>query len=126
MFTLVREEVSSLDALANQQCWPIRITVSAAGAPAAVFVYQAAAPPLLADFFSCVSSVPQMTELPVGSGAPGVPFYRTHTLLVVCRSPDHATEFWTKIQRAVQALADNLSLVSVLSVAETVTILPNA
>ncbi len=130
MFTLVREEVSIQDAIANQQSWPIRITatlVDPEGDPASIFVYHTAAAPLAdRDFFSCVASAPQMTELPAGSGDTGVPFYRTAELLVICRSADHATEFWTKIVAAVKDLADNLAQVDVLSVAETITITPNA
>lgn len=129
MFTLARESVTEVSSIPNQQNWPVRITasVTAGGAPANVFVYQAAAAPIADhDFFSCVASAPQMTELPVGSGAPGVPFYRADTLLVHCRSAAHADELWSKIQIAVQDLADNLSLVAALSLAETVTITPNA
>ena len=124
MFTLVREEVSITDAIANQQCWPIRISASSGEDPSPIFVYQTAAPPIPDDFFSCVASAPQMTELPEGSGDAGIPFYRVSSILVVCRSADHATEFWDKIRRAVQDLADNLALVTALSVAETVTITP--
>ena len=127
MFVLVRESVAAVDAIPNQQSWPVRITAteSVGGADASVFVYQTAAAPLEGrDFFSCVSSAPQMTELPEGSGDPGVPFYRVNELLVICRSEAHASEFWSKIQRAVQDLADNLALVDVLSVEETVTITP--
>ena len=100
--------------------------MTAGGAAANVFVFQTAAAPVAdRDFFSCVAGAPQMTELPVGVGAPGVPYYRTSTLLVLCRSAEHADEFWIKIRRAVQDLADNLSLVASLSVIENVTISPN-
>jgi hypothetical protein len=128
MFNLARESVTEVSAIPNQQNWPIRITatMTAGGTAAKIFVYQTAAAPIAdRDFFSCVAGAAQMSELPVDAGDPGVPFYRVTTLLVNCRSAAHAEEFWTKIQRAVQDLADNLSLASALSVTETVTIRPN-
>ena len=129
MFNLARESVTEVSAIPNQQNWPIRITatMTAGGGAANVFVFQTAAAPVAdRDFFSCVAGAPQMTELPVGAGAPGVPYYRANTLLVHCRSAEHADEFWRKIQRAAQDLADNLALVGALAISETVTILPNA
>lgn len=128
MFNLARESVTEVSTIPNQQSWPIRITATmTAGATAAkIFVYQTASAPIAdRDFFSCVAGAAQMTELPVDAGDPGVPYYRINTLLVNCRSAEHAEEFWTKIQRAVQDLADNLSLVDALSAVEEVTILPN-
>lgn len=127
MFVLTRESVVDVATIPNQQSWPVRITatLAAGGGAANVFVYHAAAPPLAdRDFFSCVASAPQMTELPASAPEPGAPFYRVSTLLVHCRSADHADEFWKKIQRAVQDLADNLGLVGALSVSATVTITP--
>jgi hypothetical protein len=126
MFILVRESVTDESNAPDQQSWPVRITASAsAGGPAKIFVYHSAASPIAdQDFFSCVASAPQMTELPAESPEAGAPFYRTSTLLVLARSAKHADEFWEKINRAVRDLADNLSLVGSLSVSETVTILP--
>ena len=129
MFTLVRESVADISAIPNQQSWPIRITATLDGGNTAanIFVYHTAAPPIAAhDFFSCVAGAPQMNELPVGSGSAGVPFYRTNTLYVICRSPGHADEFWRKIQIATQDLVDNLSLVDSLSVTDTAVISPQA
>jgi hypothetical protein len=128
MFSLKRFSVAEVSALPNQQSWPIRVAaLYTSGAVAKIFVYQTAAAPIAdRDFFSCVAGAAQMTELPVDAGDSGVPFYRTSELTVHCRSAAHAEEFWVKIQRAVQDLADNLSLVAALSVVEEVTILPNA
>jgi hypothetical protein len=127
MFILQREAVAETSAIPNQQTWPVRITALAEDGvtPAKVFVYQEAAPPVAdRDFFSCVAGAAQMTELPPDSPAEGVPYYRVHVMQVYARSPTHADEVWEKIQRAVQDLADNLNLVSALSVSETVTITP--
>lgn len=129
MFRLTRFGVTEVSTIPNQQNWPIRIEAysSTEQAVAKIFVYQTAAAPIAdRDFFSCVAGAAQMTELPEDAGDPGVPFYRTDTLVVNCRSAAHAEEFWTKIKRAVQDLADNLSLVDEISVLEEVTILPNA
>ncbi len=128
MFVLQREEVEEASSIPNRQTWPVRISAFEADAttPAKIFVYHAGASPLPdKDFFSCVAGAPQMTELPEDSPEEGVPFYRTSTLLIYARSPSHATEFWNKIQRAVQDLADNLSLVDALALVETVTITPD-
>jgi hypothetical protein len=129
MFILARESVPETSTIPNQQSWPLRITATYqdGGAPANIFVYQSAVPPLDdQDFFVSVAGVPQMSELPVGSPAEGVPYYRTHALLVIARSADHADEFWTKIRKAAQDLADNLALAASLAVGETTTITPNA
>lgn len=128
MFTLERESVTEVSSIPNQQSWPLRInaTYSDGGAPAKIFVYQTSASPLAGmDFFSCVAGASQMTELPEDSGEDGVPFFRVASMLAYCRSATHADEFWAKVQRAVQDLADNLALVDALEVTETVTITPN-
>jgi hypothetical protein len=118
VFDLVRASITG-----SSSGWPVSVAASHLdGAPAAVFVYQTAAPPLTEDFFSCVASAPQMTELLEDSGDAGQPFYRVAALSVICRSPAHAAEFWEKIQRSVSTLADNLALVDALSPAETITI----
>lgn len=129
MFILARESVPETSSIPNQQSWPVRINATAlsGGAPANIFVYQSAVAPLAdQDFFVNVAGAPQMTELPVGSPAGGVPYYRTASVLVIARSADHADEFWKKIVKATQDLADNLSLVGALAVSETATITPNA
>lgn len=125
MFTLVRESVAPVDVVSLQHSWPVRITATSNGDPAPIFVYHTAAAPLGdRDFFSCIASAMQMTELPEGSGAAGVPFYRVHQMLVQCRSEQHAYELFTKVKRDVQLLADNLALVDALQEMETVTITP--
>lgn len=127
MFNLFRESVTEVSDEPDQQSWPVRITASLeeGGTPARIFVHHAAAMPVAGqDFFSCVASAPQMTELPADSPDVGAPFFRTATLLVNARSAKHAEEFWQKIQRAVEDLADNLALVGTLTLAVTVTITP--
>lgn len=129
MFKLTRFTVGEVSAIPNQQSWPIRVVAknSPALTPAKIFVYQTAAAPIAdRDFFSCVAGAAQLDELPADSGSQGIPFYRTDTLVVNCRSAEHASEFWDKIQKAVQDLADNLALVDALALAEEVTILPHA
>lgn len=127
MFKLVREAVGVNDAISKQHGWPVRITATFADdMPASIFVYHTAAGPLEGrDFFSCVASATQMTELPESSGGPGLPFYRVHQMLLICRSAKHADELFTKVRSEVQSLADNLHLVNALAVVDSSTIVPN-
>lgn len=130
MFTLQRYALSAEDALDNiQNTWPLRIvamTTDETPVAAEIFVMHAdTAADLVGDAFSCVASVPQLTELPAGAEVPGVPFFRLHDITINARSADHAEEYWRKIQDAVQDLADNLQAASNLELAETVTITPS-
>lgn len=130
MFTLQRYALSPDNALDSaQNTWPLRIvamTTDPTPVAAKIFVMHAdTSDDLMGDAFSCVASLPQMTELPADAETPGVPFFRTHDVTIHARSADHAVEFWSKIQDAVRDLADNIQAATALELQETITITPS-
>lgn len=127
MFKLVRESTPEALALADRHQWPVRVTAkNMNNSPAYVFVMQQAAPgEWLGAKFSCVASAQQMDDLPLTNPGPDGPFYRVDTITAMCRSADAAVEFSTKVEAAVQNLADNLASATVLAVAEEIIITPN-
>lgn len=127
MFVLLRETTPPDIALADRHTWPARysVTLSADASDAKVFVMRTRPPgEFVGDTFSCIASAQQMTDLPEDEAGSSGPFFRTHTITLLCRSAAAALEFDEKVKSALQDLADNLSAAEQLTVAETTTILP--
>jgi hypothetical protein len=128
MITLSRAAITDESNDVERQMWPVSITAAGPGnVPVAVFVYHAASRPLdNQDFFSCVASAAQMTELPEGAPLPGLPFYRRSMLRVSARSAAHAQAIWEKVNVAVAELVENLALDSAMARRSAVVVLPKS
>lgn len=117
------------DAIKERHQWPVQFTAtySADDSPAKIFVMQQSPDTdLFADSLSCIASAIQMTDLPEDAPAEGSPFYRVASVTKLCRSALAAEEFIAKVEWAVQDLANNLQAAATLSVADVVTIEPEA
>jgi hypothetical protein len=100
----------------GQHVWPLRMTAEFTyenDLPAPVFVMQAASVNVPARF-SCVASVPQMNDLPVGAPGDGSPFFRVADFTMHCRSAVAAEEAEERIVSAVQDLVENLAAAQLL------------
>lgn len=128
MFKLTRSETTAVDAVNNRHQWAIQFDAlySIDDSVAKIFVMQAAGDPdIFADSLSCVANAIQMTDLPEDAPLAGSPFYRVDSVTKLLRSADAAEEFTIKVKEAVQDLANNLDSAATLTVAETVTIIPD-
>ena len=140
MFKLTRFTTPAQDTLVQRHNWPIRIDAEelvtaavldptsrevitpAVYSPAKIFVMHQAPPGgLFGDFFSCVSSVQQLEDLPEDAPEVGVPFYRVASVTQLCRTPEAAVEFWDAVKGVTQELQDNLEAAANLSTAEEFT-----
>jgi hypothetical protein len=118
MFRLLREATPAELATSHRHQWPVRMSAfnSSDDTPASIFVMQKAAPGEFdRDRFSCVASVQQMEDLPVGAPDSSGPFYRVDSVTVLARSAEAALEFELKVTEAVQDLANNIAASAVLS-----------
>lgn len=127
MFKLTLEASSAASALVARHQWPVRITATNMDNTAAkIFVYEGASPGGHAsDFFSCVASVFQMHELPEDAAGSNGSFYRGAVLEMLCNTADAATEFYKKVEDAVQDLADNIAGAQTFAIQREITIFPN-
>ena len=127
MFKLTLEASSATSALVARHQWPVRITATNMGNTAAkIFVYQEAPPGgHESDFFSCVASALQMYALPEDAAGSDGSFYRGAVLEMLCHTADAATEFYKKVEDAVQDLADNIAGAQTFAIQREITIFPN-
>jgi hypothetical protein len=58
------------------------------------------------DRFVAIASVNQISDLAL-STAPGLPYYRSSSVEVVCRSDFELSEFWAWMAEDLQELVDN-------------------
>jgi hypothetical protein len=106
----------------NQHVWPLKVVaLGVEGAPSEVFVFsRAKVGDPLGDVFQCVTSVPQLDELP--TSAPTIvdetvqiPFYRQSEASFNCRTAEEADTVWQTIQDDVYSLLRNLESVDDLA-----------
>ena len=121
--TLKRESLITYEQ-ANQHVWPLKATATAVGIEPEIFVYHAAVAgsPETTDVFECIASVSQMQEIPKAKPSADTPYYRTASLLFVCRSAAEADELWANILEDVQELVQNTGALAALQDEETVVI----
>jgi len=126
MFSVTRHSTSAEEAVNSRHQWPVRLvaTNTSDDSSAFIFVMQSKVDDRIGDQFSCVASAIQMHDLPETEINSEGPFYRVADFTILCRSADAAEEFYTKVMRAVQNLADNIDSSERLSSAETVVITP--
>lgn len=96
--------------------------------PREIFVFQRGAAPApvagaeAADAFVCIADPVDLEELPVR--APDIdqeiPYFRTHTVTLLFRSPDERQETMADIQDDIAALIDTINACAAVS--ETVTV----
>jgi hypothetical protein len=125
MFKLTLEASSATSTLVARHQWPVKITATNVDNTAAkIFVYQEATGGYGLDFFSCVASALQMYALPEDAAGSDGPFYRGAVLEVLCNTADAATEFYKKVEDAVQDLVDNIAGAQTLTIQREIIIFP--
>lgn len=109
----------------HQHVWPVRVTAvsTSEGLPSAIFVMQRgdAAGGYQGDVFAAVASVSQLGELDTAASA-GIPFYRTASVDINCRSPQEAADLWALIREDAIDLFNNWLASTLLVADETVEI----
>jgi hypothetical protein len=113
-----------------QHVWPLRVTALSGipGIPSELFVYRSAPKndPYIGDSYSCMASVPQLTELPANtpqlSGDKMVPFYRKNSMEFYCRSEQEAEELWEAIKADTETLVANFKSLERIKTTEGVLI----
>lgn len=117
----------------GQHVWPLKViaTSSETGLGSKIFVYHAAMSDdaYEGDIFECVASMQQMKDIPEDSPALEddtyvVPYYRTNSFVVDCRSPEEAEELWEAVKEDVGDLITNFRSLATLDNLETINIDP--
>lgn len=112
--------------------WPLRVEAIGIDMPSEVFVYQmvSSEDPVPGDVYSCMASVTQLQELPVGARLPTdgsyqIPFYRRSSMEVFCDHPDDVAKVWEYIQVRAAELVKALKQMDFLYAAEEAVVTPD-
>lgn len=120
--TLTRNALDWEENQAGQHVWPLLVSATSDdGLTANIFVYHVQPDPEVDSIFSCVASLPQLSEIGL-TPSTNTPFFRQDTLRFDCRSPEEAQELWTLVEQDVRDLVWNYQWAEGLDIDEAVVI----